>query len=98
MVATEPLPNGIDGILEYVARMAAGYDSGLKWNEEDKLRADMMNRPDRWRDVTVEQVRAKCRALGMRPNDIDTIAAYVQKRKDGKRFNVESSYKTFQFK
>lgn len=98
VVATEPLPNGIDGILEYVARMAAGYDSGLKWNEEDKLRADMMNRPDRWRDVTVEQVRAKCRALGMRPNDIDTIAAYVQKRKDGKRFNVESSYKTFQFK
>lgn len=92
-----PLPNGIDGILEHVASMAAGYDSGLKWNEEDKLRADMMNRPDRWRDVTVEQVRAKCRALGMRPDDVDTIAGYLQKRKDGKRFNVRSSYRTFQF-
>lgn len=97
VVGTDSLPNGLDSILEYVAGMASGYDSGLKWNEEDKLRADMMNRPDRWRDVTVEQVRTKCRALGMRPNDIDTIAGYVQKRKDGKRFNVRSSYKTFQF-
>lgn len=97
LVDPEPLPNGIDGILEYVASMAAGYDSGLKWNEEDKLRADMMNRPERWRNVTVEQVRAKCRALGMRPNDVDTICGYVQRRKDGKRFNVQSSYRNFQF-
>lgn len=92
-----PLPNGIDDIIEHVANMAAGYDSGLKWNEKDKLRADMMNRPDRWRDVTVEQVRAKCRALGMRPDDVDTITGYLQKRKDGKRFNVRTSYSTFQF-
>ena len=57
----EQLPNGIDSVLEYVASMAAGYSSGLKWNEEDKLKADMMNRPERWVDVPVEQVRAKCR-------------------------------------
>lgn len=93
----EPLPNGIDGILEYVAGMAAGYSSGLKWNEEDKLKADMMNRPERWRSVTVEQVRAKCRELGMRPNDVDTIAGFLQRRKEGRRFNVRSSYRTFQF-
>ncbi|WP_423300262.1 hypothetical protein [Micrococcus yunnanensis] len=67
----EPLPNGVDGILEHIAAMAAGYSSGLKWNEEDKLKADMMNRPDRWVPITVEQVRAKCRALGMRPDDVD---------------------------
>ncbi|MFV0251725.1 MAG: hypothetical protein ACK5H2_00110 [Beutenbergiaceae bacterium] len=93
----EPLPNGVDGILEHVARMAAGYDSGLKWNEEDMLKADMMNRPDRWAPVTVEKVRAKCRELGMRANDVDTITDYVQRRKDGRRFNVRSSYRTFQF-
>ncbi|TYL50442.1 hypothetical protein [Agromyces mariniharenae] len=93
----EPLPNGIDGILEYVAGMAAGYSSGLKWNEEDKLKADMMNRPERWSSVTVEQVRAKCRELGMRPNDVDTIAGFLQRRKEGRRFNVRSSYRTFQF-
>lgn len=41
----EPPPEDVDGILKYVAAMAAGYSSGLKWNEEDKLKADMMNRP-----------------------------------------------------
>lgn len=94
----EPLPNGIDGILEHVARMAAGYDSGLKWNEEDMLKADMMNRPERWFAVTPEQVHAKCRQLGMRPDDVDTITDFVQRRKDGRRFNVRSSYKTWEFK
>ncbi|WP_315647685.1 MULTISPECIES: hypothetical protein [Microbacterium] len=93
----EALPNGVDGILEHIASMAAGYSSGLKWNEEDKLKADMMHRPDRWAPVTVEQVRAKCRALGMRGEDVDTIAGFLQRRKEGRRFNVRSSYRDFQF-
>lgn len=93
----EPLPNGVEGILEHIARMATGYSSGLKWNEEDQLKADMMNRPDRWVPITVEQMRVKCRELGMRPNDIDTVAGYLQRRKEGRRFNVQSSYRTFQF-
>lgn len=93
----EPLPNGVDGILEYIATMAAGYSSGLKWNEEDKLKADMMNRPDRWEPITVEQVRVKCRALGMRGADVDTIAGFLQRRKNGRRFNVRSTYRTFRF-
>jgi hypothetical protein len=92
-----PLPNGIDAILEYTARWAAGYDSGLKWNEEDKLKADMMNRPARWESVTVDQVRAKCRELGMRPADVDTVAGFLQRRKEGRRFNVRSSYRDFTF-
>lgn len=77
--------------------MAAGYSSGLKWNEEDMLKADMMNRPDRWVSITVEQVRTKCRALGMRPDDVDTVAGFLQRRKEGRRFNVQSSYRTFRF-
>ncbi len=93
----EPLPNGVDGILEYVARMAAGYTSGLKWNEEDMLKADMMNRPERWTPITVEQVREKCRQLGMRPTDIDTVAGLLQRRKEGRRFNLRSSCREFQF-
>ena len=93
----EPLPNGVDGILEHIAGMAAGYSSGLKWNEEDKLKADMMNQPERWVPITVEQVRAKCRQLGMRPDDVDTVAGFLQRRKEGRRFNVQSSYRTFHF-
>lgn len=93
-----PLPNDIDRILEYVAQMAAGYSGGLKWNEEDKLKADMMNRPERWASVTVEQVRAKCKELGMSPNDVDTIAGFLQRRKEGRYFRVTSSYRNFHFK
>lgn len=91
------LPNGVDDVLEYVASMAAGYSSGMKWNEVDKLKADMMNRPDRWRSITVQQVRRKCQDLGMRGDDVDTIASLLQRRKDGRRFNVHSSYRTFEF-
>ncbi|WP_219811353.1 hypothetical protein [Microbacterium sp. BH-3-3-3] len=93
----EPLPGGVEGILEYVASMAAGYSSGLKWNEEDMLKADMMNRPERWTSITVEQVRTKCRELKMRPDDVDTVAGFVQRRKEGRRFIVRGSYKDFQF-
>lgn len=93
----EPLPNGVEGILEHIAAMAAGYSSGLKWNEEDKLKADMMNRPDRWMPVTPEQVRMKCRELGMRPNDVDAVVGFLQRRKNGRRFNLQSSYRTFHF-
>lgn len=93
----EPLPNGVDRILEHIAHMAAGYSSGMKWNEEDKLKADMMNRPERWVPITVDQVRSKCRELGMRPNDVDTVAGLLQRRKDGRRFNVQTSYRTFHF-
>lgn len=95
--AQDPLPNGVEGILEHIAHMAAGYSSGLKWNEEDKLKADMMNRPERWVPITVDQVRAKCRELGMRPRDVDTVAGFLQRRKEGRRFNVRSSYRAFQF-
>ena len=93
----ERLPNGVDEILEYIATMAAGYSSGLKWNEEDMLKADMMNCPERWAPITVDQVRTKCRALGMRPDDVDAVAGFLQRRKEGRRFNVQGSYRTFHF-
>lgn len=92
-----PLPNDVEEILEHIAAWAGGYSSGLKWNEEDKLKADMMNRPERWAPITVEQVRTKCRALGMHPDDVDTITGLLQRRKEGRRFSVQSSYRSFHF-
>ncbi|WP_431816904.1 hypothetical protein [Gordonia jacobaea] len=95
--AVPPLPNGVDDVLASVAAWAAGYNSGLKWNEVDKLKADMMNRPERWSEASVDQVRAKCKELGMRPNDAETVAGLLQRRKDGRRFNVHNTYKNFSF-
>src|SRR5690606_6669217 len=42
----EELATDVAAIFEYLAVCARGYDSGLQWNEIDKLKADMMNRPD----------------------------------------------------
>jgi hypothetical protein len=33
----------------------------------------------------------------MSPKDVDTVADLVQRRKDGRRFNVRTSYRTFRF-
>ncbi|MBG9319436.1 hypothetical protein I4J37_06580 [Corynebacterium belfantii] len=96
-ISSERLPNGVEEILENIALWAAGYSGGLKWNEEDKFKADMMNRPQRWSSVTVAQVRAKCRELGMRPNDVDTVAKLLQRRKDGHSFRVTGTYKDYYF-
>ncbi len=95
---SDPFPNDVDEILEHIADMAAGYSSGLKWNETEKLKADMMNRPERWASATVDQVRAKCKKLGMSPNDADEIAGLLQRRKDGHSFRVRTSYRNFHFK
>lgn len=59
--------------------------------------SDLMNRPDRWAAVRPEQVRARCRQLGMSPHDADTVRDLVQRRKEGRRFNVRSSYRSFRF-
>lgn len=41
----------------------------------------MLNRPERWGPISIEQVREKCREFGMSPEDIDTIAGFLQRRK-----------------
>jgi hypothetical protein len=33
----------------------------------------------------------------MRGEDVDTIAGFLQRRKEGRRFNVRSSYRSFEF-
>lgn len=94
---SEPLSNGVEEIMEHIAAWGGGRSTGLKRNEEDKLKADMMNRPERWAPITVEQVSAKCRALGMRPDDVDTVAGFLQRRKEGRCSYVQSSYRSFHF-
>lgn len=44
-----------------------------------------------------EIVAAKDAELGMRPDDVDTVVGFLKRRKDGRRFNVQSSYRTFHF-
>ena len=91
------LPDDVVNILQHLADMAAGYDSGLKWNEEDKLKADLMNRTQRWLGLPIDHIRLKCRELVLRPADADTITGLILRRQEGRRFNVRRGYKDFYF-
>lgn len=94
---SEPLPNGVDRIVDYLARMARGYNNHLKWNEQEKLKADLMNEPDRWLVITPEQFRARAESAGMRPEDADLITDYLRRRKQGRRLIPKASYREFKF-
>lgn len=92
------LPNGISDILSYLACMADGYSQGMKWNEVDQLKSDLMECPARWEAVTTEQIKQECLHLGMKLTDIDKITELVACRQHGDIFNLsKSSYKGFKF-
>lgn len=93
------LPNGISDILSYLASRADGYSQGMKWNEVDQLKSDLMECTARWKEVTTEQIKQECLHLGMKLTDIDKITELVTRRQQGRTFNLsKSSYKGFKFK
>lgn len=82
---SDELPNGIPAVLEYLAVKAAGYDNRLQSPEIAKLKADLMNVTLRWTGVPLDAIAAECHALGMRDEDVATIAYWVKRRQDGHR-------------
>ena len=92
------LPNGIDGILEYLAEMAAGYQNHLKWNEVAMLKADLMNVPHRWAGVSAKHIADRCLELGMRAEDVKEIELLVTKAQAGRRLVPQRSYRDHRFK
>ena len=94
----DKLPNGIDSILEHLADMAAGYGNHLKWNEVAKLKADLMNQRDRWKEVSLQSISQRCLDLGMRHEDVQTIEELVAKAQAGRRLVPQKSYKDFIFR
>lgn len=95
---TTGLPPDVDEIIDHLAHWAAGYSSGLKWNEVAKLKADMMNVPKRWAPVTLEALRAKCLSAGLSAEDTGTIVDLLKKRKDGRRLVPQKSYSSYRFR
>lgn len=87
---TTNLPNNIKNILEYLAAMAAGYHSGLKWNEEEKLKSDLNKNRLHWLNVSTSDVHDYCIDLGMSPKDARRIADLLNESQGGKRFRPRS--------
>ncbi|MDI1463359.1 hypothetical protein QEZ54_20460 [Catellatospora sp. KI3] len=93
----EGLPNDVDEIIDLIARWAAGYSTGLKWNEVAKLKADMMNVPSRWRNVTTASLRTKCLSAGLSVDDTEIIVELLRKRQAGRRLRPTAGYRDFRF-
>ena len=79
--------------------MADGYSQGMKWNEVDKLKSDLMECPKRWETVNPKDVKQECLHLNMKLADVDQITELVTRRQQGKTFNLSKGrYKGFKLK
>ena len=94
---SEELPADIIAILEGLARWACGYNNHLKWNEEAKLKADLMHNRRRWQGFPVSAITVKRVALGMRDVDVALITDLVRRTQEGRRLVAHRSYRDFSF-
>lgn len=94
---TEKLPNGVDELIEFLAGQARASGHHLKWNEKARLKADMMNVPERWLVITPDQLRGRALLAGMRDEDADEMADYLKRRKAGRRLVPARSYRAWRF-
>lgn len=95
---TDALPRNIDKILQYLAMAAAGYTSGLKWNEEAKLKSDLMKHRAEWRTADADVIRKRLLELGMSPVDTRTVVDLVARAQAGKRLVPQASYRDFELR
>ncbi|MDR2672431.1 MAG: hypothetical protein LBC35_03925 [Coriobacteriales bacterium] len=85
-VSKTEMPSSIERFLEYVAMQSAVYGNCLNYREENRIKADMMNCPSRWKGLTADQIRNGCLVLGMTKEDADQIAHFRQRVIDGHKF------------
>ena len=97
MPEQQVLPQDIDRILGYIARMAKGYGNKLKWNEIAKLKSDMMKNMDRWQLVTPSQVRDRCLEFDMTGKDTAEIVEMLEKRLERRVLIPKQGYRDFEF-
>lgn len=94
---TAPLPGDVRRFLDHLARWAKGYDNHLKWNEVDKLKAELMNNRSRWQRVSLEAVDAYCASADMRAEDVRTIVDLIERRQTGRRLVPSKGYRDYKW-
>lgn len=97
MELIDGLPPSVAKIAAYLALAAKGYDNHLKWNEQAKFKADLMNTRRRWFGVSPAAFEAKPLSEGMRPVDAALLLGWLRKAQEGRRLVAQSSYRDFKF-
>ena len=92
------LPNDIAAFIEWVGQNTSLYAGDLNYRERDRIKADMMNVPNRWKAsrVTPSALEDKCRAVGLKDKDATEIAQWLRKRHAGRQLRPRY-YKDFRF-
>lgn len=98
MELVDGLPPSVADFVVFLARMARGYDNKLKWNEQDKFKAELMNVPERWMHVDAAAFYAKTKSEGMREEDSLMLLDWLKKRQAGRRLVPSKSYRSFRMK
>ncbi|WP_433530599.1 hypothetical protein ACQPYA_00105 [Micromonospora sp. CA-263727] len=93
MAHAEDIPPSVASIAEYLAMMARGYENHLKWNEQAKFKADLMNARDRWLGITPDAFVAKLRREGMREEDILELVDWLKRAQAGRRLVPQRTYR-----
>ena len=93
----EDLPPSVSSIADYLAMMARSYDNHLKWNEQAKFKADLMNARRRWHSVSPTMFAAKLRLEGLREEDISELIDWLTKAQNGRRLVPHRGYRDFMF-
>lgn len=91
--ATE-LPLDIANILDSLVRWADGYGGNLKWNEEEKLKSDLMLNRSYWMKAPARLILGHLVEAGLNSDDCTTIIDYVTRAQAGRRLQPKS-YKGF---
>jgi hypothetical protein len=92
------LPADVDKIMDLIGSWAemSGY---LKWNEQAKIKADMMNVRHRWSSsrVSPEALRSKCRAVGLADDETSKVVEWLCATQEGRQLHPHRSYRRFSF-
>jgi hypothetical protein len=93
------LPADVDEIMDLIGSWAemSGF---FKWNEQAKIKADMMNVRHRWSSsrVSPEAIRSKCQAIGLVDDETAKIVEWLRATQEGRRLSPHSAYRDFRFK
>ena len=91
------LEPSVDRIMDYIGQMAAGYSTGLEWNEVAKLKSDMMLVQHRWLGVDLRTLEAKYRVVGLNDKDTGTVLDLVREVQASKRLVPQRRYRGFRW-
>lgn len=88
----------IVGILKMIGIRASLNGGSIPWQEQNRLKADMMNMWQYWVGVDELALKAKCVEVGISHESTQVLLDFFRKRKAGRRLVPASRYRNKHFR